>query len=152
MADFIFYNPGDLTCADVLIRLRSTSPGDPEKEFVPSYNFDIFDRRDRTRVGRLGFRVGDTEHIRMYVGHIGYGVLFNHRGNGYAAKACMALRPFIRTYYDMVIITCNPENIPSVKTIEKLGGVYIETVDVPADNPIYARGDWRKHRYEWIIS
>ena len=49
-----------------------------------------------------------------------------------------------------VIITCDPENIPSRKTCIKLGGIYEGTVPVPEDiREKYDIGPV-KCRYIWI--
>ncbi len=41
---------------------------------------------------------------------------------------------------DYVIITCDPDNAASYKTCEYAGGKYIETIDIPEDNEMYAEG------------
>ena len=38
-------------------------------------------------------------------------------------------------------ITCNPDNIPSRKTCEKLGLILEEIVDLPEDNEMYKEGE-----------
>ena len=44
-------------------------------------------------------------------------------------------------------ITCNPENVASRKTCERLGAVYIETVSLPTNHILYERGERQKCRY-----
>ena len=39
-----------------------------------------------------------------------------------------------------MIITCDPDNAASYKTCEYAGGKYIETIDIPEDNEMYAEG------------
>ena len=43
-----------------------------------------------------------------------------------------------------VIITCNPDNLPSRRTLERLGGDLLEIVDLPPDNDMYQRGERQK--------
>ncbi len=40
-----------------------------------------------------------------------------------------------------LLITCNPENIASRRTCERLGAQLLETVAVPNDHVFYSRGD-----------
>ena len=44
-------------------------------------------------------------------------------------------------------ITCNPDNIASRKTCERLGAEYVETVSLPRDHVLYQRGEREKCRY-----
>ena len=48
-----------------------------------------------------------------------------------------------------VLITADPENPVSIRTIERIGGVFIDEVDVPKDDPHYLRGSLRRRRYLW---
>lgn len=49
-------------------------------------------------------------------------------------------------------ITCNPENLASKKTCEYAGGKLIETVELPKENDMRARGDFEKCVYKFILS
>jgi predicted acetyltransferase len=62
-----------------------------------------------------------------------------------------AIAPFVRKYYESAIITSDPENIASVKTIEKLGASFIDEVPIPPDDPHYLRGSRTKRRYKWRV-
>ena len=44
-------------------------------------------------------------------------------------------------------ITCNPDNWPSRRTCERLGGEMVEIVPLPPENPLYQRGEKSKCRY-----
>ena len=48
-----------------------------------------------------------------------------------------------------VLITCDPDNLPSSKTIEKLGASFIDEVAVSPTEPGYRRGSRVKRRYRW---
>ena len=140
--------PGGLSWGSVMLRLGQILPGDPVHQLVPAYHFRI-----RTSggvdVGHLNFRVGDTDHVRLVAGHIGYEILEQHRGHGYAREACRAVAPFVRRFYEAVTITCDPDNRPSRRTIERLGAAFLEEVDVPPHDPHYQRGSRRKRLYRW---
>jgi predicted acetyltransferase len=117
---------------------------------VPFYHFTIAGR-DGTPVGHINFRVGNTRHINVCAGHVGFEILPEYRGHSYALHACRALAPFVRRHYERVILTADPDNVASIRTIERLGARFVEEIDVPPDDPSYAGGARRKRRYEWII-
>ncbi len=45
-------------------------------------------------------------------------------------------------------ITCNPDNIASMRTCEILGAELVETVDVPEGITAYRKGERQKLRYK----
>lgn len=120
----------------------------PGGGLVPFYHFTIRDKEGIV-VGHINFKVGETNHIKQCVGHIGYEVSPEYRGNAYSYFACNAIRAFIRVFYDKVILTCDPENIPSIKIIERLNAKFLNEIWVPKDDPSYKSGSKRKRRYEW---
>lgn len=140
--------PSRLRYADIELRFCQIMPGDEARGLVPGYHFRIHNL-DGIEVGHINFRVGDTEHVRRAVGHIGFGVHPEHRGHRYAGKAALALAPFVASRYPEVIITANPDNLASIRTIEAIGGHFIDEVDVPPHDPHYATGDHRKRRFRW---
>ncbi len=101
-----------------------------------------------TRPAR-SFRVGDTEHVLVCTGHIGFEVLEPFQGQGYALRACRAIAPLVRSVYDGVTITCDPDNHASMRTIERLGARFVDEVAVPPHDPQYQRGSRSKRRYRW---
>jgi len=115
----------ELCYGQVTLCFDKVVPGDAALGFVPYYHFRILlaDSRD---AGRINFRVGDTDHITLVAGHIGYEISEAFRGHSYALQACRALAPFVRLFYPAVIITSNPDNLPSVRTIEKLGATFLD--------------------------
>ena len=109
---------------------RRIVPGELSCGFVPYYHFRILVAQG-AKVGHINFRVGDTEHVRLCGGHIGYEVSEAFRGHSYALQACRALAPFVRSFYEAVVITCDPDNLASMRTIERLGARFIDEVAVP---------------------
>jgi predicted acetyltransferase len=140
--------PIGLRWGDVTLRFAEIVPGNPQRGFVPSYHFRILNRNDQD-VGYINLRVGQTEHVRLFAGHIGYEIQKGFRGHGYAGQACRALAPFVRQVCSEVVFTCDPDNFASIRTIEKLGAKFIEQVAVPAHDPLYERGSRIKRRYIW---
>ncbi len=141
--------PEKLSYGSVSLRFVGAVPGEPSRGLVPYYHFRIV-AADGTEVGHINFRVGDTEHVRVAAGHIGFEIFEPFRGHGYALQACRAIAPLVRSVYDAVTVTCDPDNAASRRTIEQLGATFIDEVPVPAHDPHYQRGSRRKRRYEWM--
>lgn len=107
--------------------------------------FDIRGCRSHLCMGYCELRLGMNRSL-YYLGQIGYTVLPAYRGNHIAYKACRILFDLAYRKYGMntLIITCNPDNAPSYKTLVKLGGSLKEIVDVPEDHSLYRQGDRQK--------
>jgi tagatose 1,6-diphosphate aldolase len=127
---------------------------DPSKGWVPQYNFwmRIHDRpfrRAAVRIaGGISLRAGTTYPIEMYYGHIGYHVYPPARGRRYAERAVRLLLPLCRRHGLRTLwITCNPDNVASRRTCERLGMHLVGVARVPEGDPLYARGDREKCRY-----
>ena len=140
--------PEKLSSGKVSLRFVQLVPGDPSRGLVPFYHFRIL-TADDSDVGHINFRVGDTEHVRLCAGHIGFEILEAFRGRGYAFQACRAIAPFVASVYDAVTLTCDPDNHASRRTIERLGACFIDEVRVPPSDPHYQRGSRTKRRYQW---
>lgn len=132
-------------------------PADPSRRRVPGYHFWMLLRHGpggplevpAVRIaGGISLRVGTTDAIERYYGHVGYHVYPPARGRGYAGRACRLLLPLARRHGLRTLwITCNPDNAASRRTCERLGAVLVDTIAVPANDPLYARGDTHKCRY-----
>jgi tagatose 1,6-diphosphate aldolase len=117
---------------------------------VPQYTFWMMHRglAMPTVVGGLGLRVGHTRDTVMYFGHLGYHVHAPWRGRHLAERACRLVLPLARRHgMKELWITCNPDNVASRRTCERLGAVWVEVVDVPPGNVLHSRGEVRKYRY-----
>ena len=144
-----FQAPPDTLCfGEVRLSFVRVIPGDPSRDFVPAYHFRIL-AADGSDVGHINFRIGDTEHVRVCAGHIGFQILEPFRGHGYAFQACRAIAPFVRSVYEAVTITCDPDNRASIRIIERLGASFTDEVPVPAHDPNFQRGSRSKRRYRW---
>ena len=140
--------PETLRHGKVKLVFHQITEGNKEKGFIPGYHFKIFNDQAE-EVGQLNFRVGETTHVKFAAGHIGYEITPKHRGNRYATDACLALAPWVAEVSASVLITVDPNNIASIKTIESIGATYLDEVDVPEGDPHYLRGSLRKKRYVW---
>jgi predicted acetyltransferase len=81
-------------------------------------------------VGRSSIRHELNEFLAYEGGHIGYGVLPQHRRRGYATEILRQSLVVARSLgVDRALVTCDEENIGSVRVIEGCGGVLESTVD-----------------------
>lgn len=150
ISDIDFFPQQPMTYEDVLVVVDRERPADHSRNWVPSYDMHIYDCDRTVRYGHIGLRVGETENIVVYAGHIGYGIDAPHRGHHRAAKACEAIRTLVRRHYVQVVITCDPDNVASRKTLERIGARYVETIDVPKDSPTHQiAGSLAKARFVW---
>ena len=145
---FEFHDPGRLADGELELILIEKYPGDPTINYVPAYKFRMTLVGQDEEIGRVELRVGSTNHLAMYAGHIGYGVRPEHQGHRYAARACRFLLPLARSHgLNTVWITCNPDNIASRRTCELAGATLVEIVDLPEDTDMYRAGERQKCRY-----
>jgi predicted acetyltransferase len=140
--------PESLRFKNVELRFFQLEPGDASKGFVPAYHYRVHNA-DGEHVGRVRLRVGESPHVTICVGHLGYEIAPEHRGHGYAYQACRALENFAFSVQNPVLITVNPDNPASIRIIEKLGAEFIDIRDVPESDPHYETGARRKRRYRW---
>lgn len=142
----------DLTDGEIRLLLREEVGADPSLGRVRARRYDILRCEDGARVGEIDLRFGSTRELELYGGHIGYGVEPEHRGRGYATKACLLARPlFLAEGMEVIWITCNPDNWPSRKTCERLGAELVEIVALPPENDQYQEGERQKCRYRWTL-
>jgi predicted acetyltransferase len=139
------YSP-DMEFDDYLKRLEDHRAGInlPER-FVPS-TFLVADVGGdgwvgREIVGRMSIRHRLNEFLLHEAGHIGYGVLPAHRRRGYATEILRQSLIIARSMgIDRVLVTCDDDNIGSMKTIEACGG-QLENV-VTAESGVTRRRYW----------
>jgi tagatose 1,6-diphosphate aldolase len=129
--DYDFITPPVLVDDDLQLQLVETVPYNPQKGWVPYYRFAVVNSHTGAVMGDIDLRVALTAKLKLMGGHIGYEVEEPYRGRRYATRSCRLLLPFARTLgIDPVLITCAPDNIASVKTIESLGARLIDTYEV----------------------
>jgi tagatose 1,6-diphosphate aldolase len=145
---FKFLDPGRLVDGDLELVLYEKYWGDPARGKVPAYRFLMTRVHDGEELGSIELRVGNTDDIMLYTGHIGYGVEPIRRGHHYAARAVRLLLPLARQHgLETVWITSNPDNLASRRTCELTGATLVEIVDLPPDSDMYTHGERQKCRY-----
>jgi predicted acetyltransferase len=124
-------------------------PGESHRDNVPSYHFWMRLKTGPLKIaGGIGLRIGNTSNLRNYVGHVGYNVYPEARGQHLAERATRLLFPLAKKHgLKTLWITANPDNLASRRTCERLGGVLVNTVRLPADHELYLRGETVKCRY-----
>ena len=78
---------------------------------------------DGVLVGRVSIRYELNDFLAARGGHVGYGVLAEHRGRGYATAILRAALARLRAagVHD-VLVTVDDTNVASIRTIERRGG------------------------------
>ena len=114
--------------ADFVRLLESTTGGTPDGTWVPNTYFWI-----TAADGGPGDEVIGFLHVRHELndflleedGHIGYGVRPSARGQGHATRAlALAVEYCAELGIERALVTCDEDNEPSRRTIERCGGVF----------------------------
>ena len=117
------------------------------RDGLPYVDYDIC--YGRRVVGSIELILASNE-TSYYYGNIGYHIDKKYRGHHFAKEACILVMEEAARDFDMheFIITCNPDNIPSIKTIEGLPKwSFVERVKVPKSHPLYKQGEREKLVY-----
>ena len=136
----------------VRLKLIRKNPIDDIKKYVPSIEYEIVIDSKREVVGRCVLRIGHNDNT-YWGGNIGYCIYEKFRGHGYAYEACLLLFEIAKAKgLSEIYITCNPENIASKRTCEKLPmGVLLGIFEIPADNEMRAKGEYRKCIFKYTL-
>lgn len=128
------------------------SPANPAKGWVPALRFAVLSEQGE-EVGQLTFRLGDTQWLTHYAGHVGYHIYPPFRNRGFATQACRLLEPLaLAAGFSTLWVTCNPANVGSRRVCEKLGAELMGIVDLPPGNDMYEAGERQKCRYRWRLA
>ena len=128
--------------AFVASTLRMADPNHVEPGFVPQSAYWLVDNNRFT--GRLSLRHFLNDNLRIVGGHIGYDIRPSERGQGYGKLMLqLGLQKARELGLDRVLLTCNDDDVRSIRVIERNGGVLADTV--PRESP----GSGLSRRY-WI--
>ncbi len=142
----------DLSDGVLYLRLRRYGRGSDYVGKLPCWFFSMVRTSDDRVVGLCDLRVGWSEEI-AYAGQIGYRVFKAYRGHGYAERASRLLLAFAaRIDMEEILITCNPDNLPSRRTLERLDGRFSGIVQVPRGTPAWQAGDREKCQFYYHSS
>ena len=126
--------------SDGVIHLVCTAkvPGNPEKKYVPSYEFAVC--KGSEKIGEINLRIGYTDGL-YFGGQIGYGIDEQHRGNGYAGRACRLVLPVAKAHgMEKLLITNDHNNDASRRVCEKLGARFVRTAKMARWHVMYKEG------------
>ena len=139
--------------ADEVLELRLADGFTADPERAPAYLFDIMLRGTSTRVGQLLLRLDrEDPGLVAFAGHIGVEIAAEHRGHRHASRAIRLLGPLARGHgFAELWLTTSTDNLASRRTLERLGAVYIDTVEIPADSDMHALGIHEVRRYRWAL-
>lgn len=125
---------------ELTLRFASASDADEKTGHVPAYLFDMVRLQDGAVVGEIRLRLGYVRNV-YYGGNVGYLVLEEHRGCGYAEKAVRLLFEIARAHrMPYLVITSEQKNEASRKTLENLNGTLLETRIAPRYSGIWQKG------------
>lgn len=113
---------------DEYVEVQRERATDPMPGYVPDSVFWLI--VDGQYAGTLYLRHYLTPSLERYGGHIGYQVRPTMRRRGYGTLMCrLGLEEARKIGLDRVLITCDDNNIGSIKIIEANGGVLQDKVD-----------------------
>jgi len=110
--------------------------------WVVATTFFAVKKHDPKIIGMIDVRHNlGNEFLVQYGGHIGFSVCPSERKKGYATEILrMGLEYAKSLNIEKVMIGCYTDNIPSVRTIEKCGGILSATKHYTDENIPYADG------------
>ena len=98
--------------------------------FVPSTLYFLIDDTRRI-IGAIHFRHVLNEELKKHGGNIGYGIRKMERQKGYATQMLkMFLGQEEVKLYKKLLLTCDDDNVASIKTIESNGGIMEDKIVV----------------------
>ncbi|WP_158006629.1 GNAT family N-acetyltransferase [Floricoccus penangensis] len=112
---------------------------DSDENSIPHVQYLAVRKSDDKLIGLVNLRLDLNDFLEKYIGNVGYSVRPSERRKGYASKILKLI--FEEAYlYDLkkLLLVCNEDNIASIKTIEKNGGI-LEDIVINYDNKLQKR-------------
>ncbi len=136
--------------AVVNLKLQGFYHGE-ENHDLPNYSFFIM--LGDQRIGCITLRLGYNESTEIH-GHIGYTIDEGYRGYGYSYYALELILRLAKDHgYSKLLVTCDPNNMSSIKSVMKIGGILLkENVEVPKDHIYYVLGIKHLNQYQIPIT
>lgn len=108
------------------------------KDWVVATTYFAIRKSDNKIVGMIDIRHNlNNEFLANYGGHIGYCVRPTERKKGYATEMLKLGLNYAKSLdIKEVMLGCYANNIPSIKTIEKCGGILAETKPFADGKPV----------------
>ena len=95
-------------------------------------------------IGRVSLRFRLNEFLSKIGGHIGYGVRPGRHRRGYATEMLRQALPICASIgIERALVTCDTDNIGSIKVVERCGGVF-ESVTCHPELKVQKRRYWLK--------
>lgn len=120
--------------------------------YVDDKSIDFYICLNEKRIGKIDLRFTMDDEM-YYFGQVGYSIDQRYQGHNYAYYACQILFQLARDKYKMhsLIITCSPNNIASLKTLQKLNGTLLEKVNVPIHHELFRRNETEKYIFAFKL-
>jgi tagatose 1,6-diphosphate aldolase len=145
--EFDFFDVDLPPDGELKLVLAERQPADANAWHVPAYLFNMQSDSGQY-AGRIRLRVGWNEQIIPYAGQVGYAVEAAYRGRHFAERACRMILPLARRHGMIELwITCQPDNVASRRTLERLGAEFVHILDVPDQYPMDAGVERKKMCY-----
>lgn len=122
----------------VSLKLQGFYPRETETD-LPHYCFFIM--LGSQKIGSITLRLGYNDYTDIH-GHIGYTIDEGFRGHGYSYYALQLIIELAKEHgYEHLLVTCDPHNLSSIKSVLKVGGRLVEEHrSVPKDHIYYVLG------------
>lgn len=148
---FEFKDFSNLSDEEIKLVIKSRDEADINEGYSPRYGFSIIHIKDNKDIGVVYFSVGNTRQHYL-TGHLSYGVSPAYNGHNFARKACLLLKPVIKSHgFNKVMLGSSYDNIASRRTIKKLGAIRLTMKDVSDKSIFKELEDKRIEMYVWSI-
>jgi predicted acetyltransferase len=138
----LFWQPGT-TWSDYVAAIAAARCGGPGAPSWAVRSAFLVATVDGVVVGRTSIRFELNDFLAHEGGHIGYGILPDHRRRGHATEVLRQSLVIARSEgVERALVTCDDDNVGSATVIERCGGVF--------ESHITSRRDGRLMRRYWI--